>query len=72
VNECKANVEAGDKNGGTPLHLAAVNNSVAAIRCLVSECKANVEAGEKNGETPLHIAAGRDNVAAILVSRERV
>jgi hypothetical protein len=65
VNECKANVEAGDMNGQTPLHHAAVNGKVAAIRCLVSECNANVEAGDKNGRTPLSHAAQDDSVAAI-------
>ena len=45
VSECKANVEASEKNGETPLHWAAIlEDKVAAIRCLVSECKANVEA----------------------------
>jgi ankyrin repeat protein len=43
VNECKANVEAGEKNGETPLHIAAGRDNVAAIRRLVNECKANVE-----------------------------
>ena len=54
VSECKANVEAGDKTGETPLHRAAVFDKAAAIRCLVSECKANVEAGDEYGRTPLH------------------
>ena len=40
-----------------PLHVAAKNGNVAAIRCLVSECNANVEAGDKNGKTPLHAAS---------------
>jgi ankyrin repeat protein len=65
VNECNANVEAGDKNGVTPLSNAARNDSVAAIRCLVKECKANVEAGDKDGRTALHWAAIFNSVAAI-------
>ena len=54
VKECKANVEAVDERGDTPLHEAAFRDKVAAIRCLVSECKANVEAVDKCGDTPLH------------------
>jgi len=65
VNECNANVEAGDKDSKTPLHCAVRNDGVAAIRCLVNECNANVEAVDKNGETPLHKAARDDKVAAI-------
>ena len=65
VNECKANVDAGDKYGSTPLHDAARKDEVAVIRCLVNECKANVEARDTNGRTPLHHAAMTDKVAAI-------
>ena len=65
VNECNANVDAGDKWGDTPLHHAARGDKVAAIRCLVSECNANVEAGGTWGDTPLHHAARDDKVAAI-------
>jgi ankyrin repeat protein len=72
VNECKANVEAGNKIGETPLHTARACDNVAAIRCLVNECKANVEAGDNDGETPLRWAAGDDKRGRDPVSRERV
>lgn len=51
--EAKAQVDARDDRGLTPLHLT---NSVAAIRALC-EWKADIEARDADGETPLHVAA---------------
>lgn len=66
------------ESGGTPLHLAALNNDTAAIRKLVSE-GANIDAqtseagsvGSLSGGrlTPLHVAAAmqRDDAALLLL-----
>ena len=57
----KANVEAEDKDGGTPLSCAAKNGHVDVVKLLLN-AKANVEAEDKDGGTPLSCAAenGRD------------
>ena len=59
MNECKANVEAVDERGATPLQWAARCDKVAAIRCLVNECNANVKANSRFG-TPLQCATDEE------------
>jgi len=59
-----ANVNAGDVEGETPLHLAAFDGNVEAIQALI-KAGANVDAGDVEGETPLHLAARYGDVEAI-------
>ena len=52
----KAEVNAKDGNGQTPLHVAARNNSLEVAELLISS-GAEVNAKDNRGETPLHLAA---------------
>jgi ankyrin repeat protein len=62
----KADANAKDIDGWTPLHMAS---SEGVARVLVVEGKADVNARNEHGETPLHQAAERGNeaVARVLV-----
>ena len=51
-------MDAKDKKGGTPLHLAAFSSSLETMKCLV-ENGASLKAKDENGNTPLHIAASK-------------
>ena len=70
--EHKAQVDARDKNGMTPLHYAARWNEgkpgtvLAVVRALV-EHKAQVDARDKFGNTPLHVASSKPHVASVLL-----
>ncbi|MGL4594456.1 MAG: ankyrin repeat domain-containing protein, partial [Thermoguttaceae bacterium] len=60
-----ADVNAKNKKGRTPLHIAAKNNVADAIAALL-EAGANIEARNKYiGRTPLHIAAKNNAAEAI-------
>ena len=51
----KADVDAQDEDGRTPLHLAVRSNHAAIVDALLA-AKANVNLQDKNGSTPLHWA----------------
>jgi len=68
----RADVNARDKDGRTPLHHAAYNGRLEVARLLV-ERGADVNARDKNGWTPLDIARERGclEVARLLESAAR-
>jgi len=53
---CHADVNAADKHGNTPLHLAADCGHETAVWALVGCCHAQVQATNHDGETPLDLA----------------
>lgn len=60
-----------DKNvkgpyGVAPLHLAARNNCVEAVKMLIQQ-GASVDVREAKQKTPLHVAARRGNIPVIKV-----
>ncbi|MFP3033743.1 MAG: ankyrin repeat domain-containing protein [Wolbachia sp.] len=54
------NVNAKDKDGRTPLHVAAEHNNTHEISQLLIEKAANVNAKDKDGKTPLDLAIQAD------------
>lgn len=65
-----ADVNAGDKTGCTPLHLAAWKGYMDLVEILVSR-NAYLEAGNFDGDTPLHLAAwtGFKDMVDCLISK---
>ena len=63
----KAELDARDKNGKTPLHFAASYDHRDVLELLLAN-KAEVNAKTNNGQTPLHMAAvnGHKDVAELL------
>ena len=64
-----ADIEARDKGGYTPLHVAVGNavgkrDSVAVVKALL-DARANIEARDEDGYTPLHKAARGDSLALV-------
>ncbi len=57
--EERADIEAKDDEGRTPLHLAAEKGHEAVAQLLVDK-HANIEAMDIDGRTPLHCAAGSE------------
>ncbi|XP_074071608.1 ankyrin and armadillo repeat-containing protein isoform X2 [Macrotis lagotis] len=55
-----------DKNGPTPLHLAAQAGSLESTVCLLTH-KADYTLCEKRGWLPIHVAAFYDNICIIIV-----
>ena len=64
-----ADVNARDKDGGTPLYAAVFWGHVELVKLLL-EAGANVNAKGIGGDTPLHLAAIQGNVGAVKVLRE--
>jgi ankyrin repeat protein len=58
--ERKANANAADRNGATPLHRAARANDIDLVRLLLSR-KANANARDRDGRTPLAVAVAQGN-----------
>lgn len=58
------------KSGNTVLHLAAENNNLPMLSCLLFEGQADPNAQSFSGCTPLHIAAGLkfETIVATLVA----
>ncbi|WP_353275377.1 ankyrin repeat domain-containing protein [Wolbachia endosymbiont (group A) of Pipizella viduata] len=56
VEEGKAQVNATDNSGNTPLHWAALNGEKDVVKALLGE-GANVDAKDNRGWNPLHLAA---------------
>ena len=56
----KADVNATDKFGNTPLHFAAARNNIVALNALI-KAKAKVNVADVEKITPLHLAALRGN-----------
>jgi len=63
----RANIDAQNKNGVTPLMIASFQGHVAAVRLLISR-RANINARAKSGVTALTMATtkNRTDVAEIL------
>jgi hypothetical protein len=70
THEGPLNLEAKDRKGRTPLHVAAIRKSRPLVEALLDK-KANVDAEDLQGSSPLHIAAGIGALEAVeaLVSR---
>ena len=66
----KADVNAHNNSGETPLHWAARWGHLDVVRVLVSEFKADVNAHNNGGETPMDIAVSnkKQEVAVILMN----
>ena len=62
-----ADPKAYDKNGETPLHVAARWSSLDAIEALIA-AGADANARDESGKTPLHTAVGSAVVAALLAA----
>ena len=54
----RADVNAKDERGRTPLHIAALNDHADAVSALIA-AGADVNAKDNRGQTPLHLAADR-------------
>ena len=74
ISDFKADVNACDDNGGTPLHNAAFEENIELVWMLISEFKADVSACDDSGTTPLHLAASNRHlgVVRVLVSEFKV
>ena len=69
IEEQKADINQQDRDGNTPLHLAAMNNSVLVVNTLLEmKCKPN-ESNVK-GETPLSIALKMEFYDIVFLIRE--
>lgn len=60
VEDYKANCNAVDSAGMTPLHWSALVNAVESAKLLV-QASAEINKQCKKGNTPLHLAAGKGN-----------
>lgn len=66
IEDCGADINIGDNDSRTPLHLAIENESLPAIPLLIS-AGAQVNAKSKDGSTPLHIAVKQINTIQLLL-----
>lgn len=53
----RVSLNAQNRRGQTPLHIAVKRGSIAALEALIKEKKALLDVADKAGNTPLHIAA---------------
>jgi ankyrin repeat protein len=69
VNELAADVNKGDDNGVTPLHMAAHRGTIDVVRCLLDDLGADVDQEDLTGSTALFVAAyeGHFDVVRCLV-----
>lgn len=66
IEDCGADINIGDNDSRTPLHLAIENKSLSAIPLLIS-AGADVNAKSKDGSTPLHIAVKQIDTVQLLL-----
>ncbi|RHY24999.1 hypothetical protein DYB32_008569 [Aphanomyces invadans] len=64
----KANPEAKDRDGRTPLHWAARNNHLEVVQVLLMQGQANPNTLDYDGSPVLYFAAGAEGVSAEVVS----
>ena len=67
--ECNPNTQ--NKEGDTPLHLAASSNKPAVVSKLLAHQQIDVNAQNKKGNTPLHMACYRKSLDIIKLLLER-
>jgi|GEM_PF-3250513 len=72
--ELGANPACLDENQDTPLHYAAAEGNITAIKILTQDPRVNVNAVDIFGDTPLHSAIrwGRDNAVQALLSNPQI
>jgi ankyrin repeat protein len=58
-------IKAKTADRATPLHLAAANGQVEAVKTLVQQLSADMEARGADGRTPRHLAAARGHAEAV-------
>ncbi|KKP07506.1 hypothetical protein THAR02_00427 [Trichoderma harzianum] len=66
IEDCGADINIGDNDSRTPLHLAIENKSQPAIPLLIN-AGAQVNAKSKDGSTPLHIAVKQVETVKLLL-----
>ncbi|OPB40459.1 hypothetical protein A0O28_0005380 [Trichoderma guizhouense] len=66
IEDCGADINIGDNDSRTPLHLAIENKSLPAIPLLI-EAGAQLDAKSKDGSTPLHIAVKEIETVRLLL-----
>ncbi|KAL5093277.1 hypothetical protein Trisim1_011081 [Trichoderma cf. simile WF8] len=66
IEDCGADIDIGDNDSRTPLHLAIENKSLPAIALLIN-AGAQVNAKSKDGSTPLHIAVKQIDTVQLLL-----
>lgn len=67
IDDCVANVDLGDNDMRTPLHLAVKNESLETVKVLLLKGGANVNKTTRNGSTPLHLAAKQKDMTELLL-----
>jgi ankyrin repeat protein len=65
VRELGANVNGTRSHGATPLYVAAQNDHLAVVRCLVNDLGADTSQAFGDGATPLHIAAQQGHLGVV-------
>ncbi|KAL7800940.1 ankyrin repeat-containing domain protein [Trichoderma afarasin] len=66
IEDCGADINIGDNDSRTPLHLAIENKSLLAIPLLIN-AGAQLNAKSKDGSTPLHIAVKEIDTVRLLL-----
>jgi ankyrin repeat protein len=70
--DIRSDIEAKDRLGRTPLHLAIISGDYAVVALLL-EAGANIKAADNNGNTVLHFAAAEKNhkILDLLLSKTK-
>lgn len=63
----RAQINATDRNGATPLHAAALNRSGDSIVKYLIDCQASVNSKDIAGQTPLHWAADNNCIENVKI-----
>jgi ankyrin repeat protein len=58
IEQCRANVEAKNIYGKTPLHDASNYGHIEIVEYLVEQCHANIEAKDNDGRAPFQVSFG--------------